>query len=337
MLAIGLSEEISFQDALAQTQAVDRDILLGNGFSIAAHSGFNYARLLDRASVSDDVRGLFAAARTSNFEAVMRILLAEAFEQGERGAHIAREKVDALKTALIHSIHEVHPPRRTYIGAERWESCEIFLENFIGRKRRGRIFTTNYDLLLCWAVAPDRDRIKPEKRFRAYEGFRGTYYDGSCGAANIIYLHGALHLYTASSQERQLQYFNSGVPLHDQIASLLRGGGLPIVVTEGSSNLKVPRGKGFLKHAHAAFGGACRGGLKTALFTLGHGLGPEDNHILDRIPEGTVGSIYLGAYGRQEMDAFRLIADGWIARRSAAGKPPLKAYVFDSTGVVWGA
>lgn len=328
-------QEITFQQALDCTQTIQRDLLLGNGFSIAGHDAFDYRRLLDRASVPDDVRAIFASARTSNFEAVMRILLAEAHGAVGQSAADARRKIEALKRALVESIHEVHPERRNLISADRWAHCETFLEHFIGRKRPGgRIFTTNYDLLLCWAVAPDRE-IGKNRRLNAYEGFRGGPYD-SVGGATIVYLHGALHLARDQRGERQLQYRGAGVALHDQIKAQLERGEYPIFVSEGASSLKEPKSPGFLKDALRAFRGTCNAQTKRALFTLGHGLGPEDAHILGRIAKGRIPNVYLGAFGRWEIDAFHPIARSWVAARAEAGGPSLQVFIFDSTDVVWG-
>jgi hypothetical protein len=329
---MGAVEEATFHEALELTKGVERDLLLGNGFSIAAHDGFDYRRLLDRASIPEDVRGIFAAARTSNFEAVMRILLTEAVGH-PREAKEAGEKIQALKVALVQAIHEVHPPRRNQIPQPRWDRCVGFLEHFIGRGRKGRILTTNYDLLLSWAVAPDREQGK-HRRLDAYEGFRGGPYDGLAGAT-IIYLHGALHLYADQGYPRQLQYRSTGVAIHDQVAALLDRNLFPIIVTEGASSLKEPRSPGFLLDAYKAFQGTCRSAGKKALFTLGHGLGPEDSYLLDWIAKGTIQTLCLGAFNRQEEEAFHEIADRWVAARAARGKP-LKVYIFNSADQAWG-
>lgn len=340
-IALAAVEEKTFEEVLDLTKTTPRDLLLGNGFSMAAHDGFDYRQLLKRASVPDDVAAIFASHRTSNFEAVMRVLLAESVGMNPNQARESREKIEALKTALIHSVHEVHPPRRSRISDPQWARCEDFLEHFIGKKRPGRIFTTNYDLLLAWAVGPDRDRKKPETRFKAYEGFRGGTYGAALGSATIIYLHGALHLYMGRDYmgrdwPQQMQWWATGVALHDQIADHLRRGEFPIFVTEGASTLKEPKSPGFLKDAHTAFKSTCNIGAKKTLFTLGHGLGQEDAHILSLIPQGTVETLCLGAFRRAEMDAFREIANGWVAARAKAGKPPLKVYIFNSEDVVWG-
>lgn len=330
------AEVISFERALELTKGIKRDLLLGNGFSIAAHDAFDYRKLLERAGVPDDVMSIFVSARTANFEAVMRILLSESMGASPRQAQEKQEKIEALKSALIDSIHEVHPSRKSEICAPRWAKCEDFLEHFIGRRIGGRIFTTNYDLLLSWAVAPDRERPLPQKRFKAYEGFRGGTYD-SCGSSTIIYLHGALHLYREGLQERQRQYWKTGIPLHDQIAEALARGEYPMVVTEGASVLKKPTSPGFLHDALKAFNGTCKPAKteRKALFTLGHGLGPEDAHILGKIPEGSIPTVCLGAYNQSEAQAFRRTADLWIARRAETRKP-LTVYIFNSKDVVWG-
>jgi hypothetical protein len=269
----------------------------------------------------------------------MRILLTEAPSAGPAAVAEAQRKIKDLKAALIRSVHEVHPPRRNLICSTRWARCEEFLAHFIGKKRPGgRVFTTNYDLLISWAVGPERDRKRPDRRFKnPYEGFRGGPYGHALGSANIIYLHGALHLAKDRwGREKQLQYWGTGIPLHDQIAAQLERGDFPIFVSEGASSLKRPNPPGYLSDAFLAFQGTCNSPAKKALFTLGHGLGPEDTHILARISEGWIPVVYLGAFGRKEMDAFQSIAASWIAARAKTRKPPLKVYIFDSTDVVWG-
>jgi hypothetical protein len=328
------AQVISFKEALSRTEGLKRDILLGNGFSIAAYHDFNYRQLLDRANVSDEVRGIFASLRTTNFEAVMRLLLAEAANARPEKQAEVRRQIAALKEALVRSIHGVHPPRRTAIASERWERCAQFLEHFIGRKQGGRIFTTNYDLLLSWAVAPDRELGKL-RRLEAYEGFRGGPYDALFGATSI-YLHGALHLASDGGRPYQLQYRKSGVALHDQIAERLDQGVLPIFVSEGASSLKKPTGRGFLSDALAAFRGTCRTAEKKALFTLGHGLGPEDDHIISNIAKLKIPAVYLGAFGADEIEAFQKIAASWLQERAIVSGFPLKIFIFDSANEVWG-
>lgn len=330
---------ISFAEAIRRTDGVARDILLGNGFSIAAHQPFAYGGLLEKADLAAEVRAIFAAARTTNFEAVMRYWLAEAFGASPADASRAEANVGLLKRALVEAVHRVHPPRRNAIGPEQWKRCEQFLVNFIGRERDrrklgGRIFTTNYDLLLWWAVAPDRGRIKPDKLFKGHDGFRLGRYEG-LGAADMIYLHGALHLYPEKRGLTKLSYSETGVALHDQVAARLINGSYPLFVSEGASSLKAPVGDGYLSDALRAFRGTCQTPGK-ALFTLGHGLGPEDGHILDWIKKGKIARAYLGAHGSGEIEAFKPIAASWVEARASAGKPQLEIGIYDTTDVVWG-
>lgn len=333
------ADVITFREALAESDGQPRDILLGNGFSIAAHPPFAYGGLLQAADLDAEVRAIFAAARTTNFEAVMRYWLAEAFNGSAGAKSDALAKVDLLKRTLVEAVHRVHPGRRTAIGPERWTHCEQFLTNFIGRARdrrrlAGRVFTTNYDLLLWWAVTPDRGRLKPDKLFKGHDGFRLDQYEG-LESADLIYLHGALHLFPAGRGVRKLSYSDAKGALHDQVATHLRTGAYPLFVSEGASALKRPSGDGYLREALTKFGYTAKSPDR-ALFTLGHGLGLEDAHILDPVKSGKIRKVFLGAYGAQEIEAFKEIANTWIEARAAARKPPIDVAIYDTDGLAWG-
>jgi len=330
---------MTFADALNETEGLARDVLLGNGFSIAAHPPFAYGGLLEAADIAAEVRAIFAAARSTNFEAVMRYWLAEAFDAPPNGRAEARSKVETLKRALVEAVHRVHPARRTAISPARWTHCEQFLVNFIGRAREkqrlgGRIFTTNYDLLLWWAITPDRGRMKPDKLFKGHDGFRQRQFEGF-ESADLIYLHGALHLFTAGQSITKLEYSDAEGALHDQVERRLRAGAYPVFVSEGASTLKRPTGPGYLRGALTKFKYTTRSPDR-ALFTLGHGLGTEDDHILQEVKAGKIGRVYLGAHGPAEIDVFKPVAQSWIDARSSANKPPLEISIYDSTDVVWG-
>jgi hypothetical protein len=328
---------ISFDEALDRTSSVRREILLGNGFSIAAHSAFQYDSLFERAAIAPKVKAIFAAKRTANFEAVMQLLLAEMHGVDRVASIKAQAVIQGLKEALVNAVHEVHPRRRWELGKARLEHCERFLGHFIGKRRpqMGRVFTTNYDLLLTWVTAPDSERRKPDKLFKAFDGFRQGQFE-NLGEATVFYLHGALHLFGSGAAVRKLSYADTGVALHDQVAQRLEKRDFPLFVTEGASSLKVPHQPGFLRDARTAFRGTCRRASGAALFTLGHGLGPEDAHILQFVAAEKIPEVYLGAFREGEIAAFQRIAASWIEARANAGGPPLEVFVFDSEGVPWG-
>lgn len=318
-----------------------RELLLGNGFSMAVHPQFGYGHILDQADVSDEAKAIFAARRTTNFEEVMRVLLAEMRGADCGASHQAKELIQELRNALVTAIHNVHPARRWAIADERYAHCERFLRHFIGKDRPevGRVFTTNYDLLLTWVTAPEADRKKPDRLFKAFDGFGYGGYQGQ-GQATVIYLHGALHLFGRGSEIRKLTYVDTGKALHDQVAARLDRREFPVFVSEGASTLKVSREDGYLKEALSRFRATCRRANGSALFTLGHGLGVEDNHILKPITDGKLPAVYLGAFRRQEVEAFKAIAHSWITAReksrAATGAPPLDVFIYDSDQVAWG-
>ncbi len=98
---------------------------------------------------------------------------------------------------------------------------------------------------------------------------------------------------------------------------------------------KRPSQGGYLREALTKFGYTAKSPDR-ALFTLGHGLGLEDDHIFEPVKSGKIRKVFLGAYGAQEIEAFKAIANTWIEARAAAQKPQLCIAIYDTEGLAWG-
>jgi len=354
----------TFEEALERTHRSRRQVLLGNGFSTAAHKAFRYDGILKAAEIDQRVRDIFTKAGTSNFEAAMTQLLARA-QADPALTTSALSDIEELKAGLIRALRAVHPERPADLSGK-YEHCEKFLAHFIGRRRpeKGRIYTTNYDLLLYWTVAREGgpDRVGPtNKLFYADDGFRLDWatkrpvpafpyqQDGCAKNAQIVYLHGALHLYGAGESVVKLSYADTGDALCDQISARLDAGQFPIFVTEGSSELKKhamtrrPGREGYNRYLTDAFktfaaSSKVKPGFDASLFTVGHGMGIEDDHLIDTIVEGSLPLLCLGAYTPAEADSFKAKGEMLTRRRAElAGKPPLEVLVFDTSDInIWG-
>jgi len=67
-------EVISFDQAIKETQGQKRNLLLGNGFSIAqSGNDFTYNNLLEESDINEgtDIRNVFIQFETTDFEEVM--------------------------------------------------------------------------------------------------------------------------------------------------------------------------------------------------------------------------------------------------------------------------
>lgn len=333
---------VSFYDALTESEQVTRHLLLGNGFSIAAHRAFSYPSLLEAGGqLSPRLQRIFDALRTTDFEvAVEGITQARDLwpiysdDANVRGR--ARRDIDAIKRHLIRAITQVHPRRPADFEEAMYETCRDFLMLFMGRGREnaGSIFTTNYDLLLYWTIARFHNELDCD------DGFRGRplmWSELNAEHQNIFYMHGGLHLYEGEEGIRKLR---SDRPLLDQVEGLLEDGDLPIFVAEGSSDQKRQRirGNDYLLYARKAFRRACSN-PEAVLFSFGHSLRPQDTHLLTLIGKGRCPTLFAGFPGGLENHAANRIyevTNMLRQQRRDLGRPDLDVAVYDSTEcVVW--
>lgn len=134
------------------------------------------------------------------------------------------------------------------------------------------LYSTNYDLLVYWARMSVEDGVG----FKDY--FWGPRFDLSDTeisgkVARILNLHGGLHLYRKAGQtyKRKRQ---AGENLLEQFASIFDEGGIPLFVSEGSSDdkpLSIERSD-YLSFAYAEFSRDHR-----PLVVFGHSL--NDAHV----------------------------------------------------------
>jgi hypothetical protein len=121
---------------LADTHDQRRHVLLGNGFSIGLEPKLAYKSLYGEAIADDLPLGdLFnrLGVTDGNFETAISRATTETDRQ-------------RIREGLLSAIRKVHPSTRPAILG----NCGAFLQNFVGTDRpdRGKIFTTNYDLLV---------------------------------------------------------------------------------------------------------------------------------------------------------------------------------------------
>lgn len=290
---------------------------------------------LHKAALARDpsLRHLFALGDT-NFET--------ALEQCDDARDEAR-----LREGLIRAVAAVHPEHSLSLTEEQCLSCRAFLEPFVGRNRvpLGLLFTSNYDMLLHWVLSRQGKNpgTKQRSQLKCWDGFSGAGEFNSDGDAQAYYLHGAVHIYErpqARFPERtytQMLRYEWGRPLTKQVDAELRAGRTPIFIAEGSSQKKKARQRGeYFAKAKRKFKGVCDGGLDSALFTFGHSFGASDNHIAEAIAAGTLKDVFIGVHSDGDRARADELAAVWAATRRAAGGPPIRVYMFESSEcAVW--
>jgi hypothetical protein len=135
-----------------------KHLLMGNGFSIAYDSSiFSYNALSTFIENSDDLllKQLFKTINTKNFEIIMQELdnfekIAEFFSAEKSLVNRIVQTNEKLKDSLIEAVQQLHPEHVFTIPDEKSTLCFKFLDGYLSNN--GKVFTTNYDLLLYWVL-----------------------------------------------------------------------------------------------------------------------------------------------------------------------------------------
>ena len=184
-------------------------LILGNGASIALHSGFQYSALLHEAiqqpGVGPKVKALFERLGTTDFERVLGRLrnAKEVLDALSADAREVTRAYDNVRSALVNAVHEVHP---AYGKVQRdLPTFGQFLRLF------RKVVSLNYDVLVYWALL----RVNDDTPLAVKDGFVPDPTDPDRGALRfpegdwkwllrdhagvknptlIVYPHGALIL-----------------------------------------------------------------------------------------------------------------------------------------------
>jgi hypothetical protein len=261
-------------------------LLVGNGLSINVWPGFAYRSLFERAARLHDGgltqadRRLFQALATENFESVlagidttMRVHAAV----GEEVAGLA-ERYRSIQRALGAAVRAVHVP---------WALVPARARHTIQRElqRYAVVFTTNYDLLLYWAMGHEDHYGRLVDCFWARDGaFDAADARPRHGAIPVLFLHGALHLATDGAGRTFKLKRRSAQALLEQFGRPSGGDDAmrPLLVTEGSARdkLRAIEANGYLTHAYDTLGSAR---CDRPVVVFGSALGPRDGHLADAL------------------------------------------------------
>ena len=340
-------QAILFEDALAQTAKNVRHLLIGNGFSIAARPSFTYRSLARAARLSEPLRALFA--QTDDFELVLLGLRDRIADPMITAADLStmKEQEEEVREGFVDALQTVHPEHSMKMGEVECDRCATFLEEFVGRSRTlklaGRVYTTNYDLLLYWVVARSGRRLwcydshfnddpDPHKR-KLYGIWKPDSGPMRARPPELVYLHGALHTYDAANGAQGMLRSGRRKNLIDQSRARLAKGNFPVIVAEGTSEAKASR-ISRSKYLTWATGWLAKGMRhpNAVLFTHGHSLDLRDAHLLKHVGNGRISAVYVGAWGGLEGDqaaAIRNWNSCWQGVRPQ--QHPLRVYVYDTS------
>lgn len=323
----------SYSEIIKELRAKKRKIhlLLGNGFSMAYDDKiFSYNALSDFIKKTNDpvLKKLFDIINTKNFELIMQLLdnfieIAKAFSSDKKLVQTIQGASDKLKNSLIEAVKELHPEHVFKIPEEKSKQCAEFLQEYLSND--GKVFSTNYDLLLYWVSMRNDFKTAIDgfgKEVENYEPYMksedleysalrwGKYKDEQ----SIFYLHGALQIFDTGIEIIKETY-STHQYLLDNIKGRMERKDYPVFVTAGNAKEKLNHimHNKYLSYCYEEFTK-----IQGSLVSLGFGFGEYDTHIIDAINKAAhygkrVGdklfSIYIGVYSDNGLKRLEEIKD----------------------------
>lgn len=269
------------------------NLLLGNGFSIAASNNFNYRTILEKSDFEEDytwIKNIFDGYGTANFELVIEMLShAEKVNRCSGDASVAdkdREGRLALIDIFIKALTSIHPDKN-YLTTNQYNNNKEFIKKF------KNIFTLNYDILLYRSICSNnltsifRDNFLPENNTYSFnkENINNT---------NLWFLHGALHLRKNHDGTIYKATYIEGINLIEQLDINIQRGIYPVIVFEGTDAEKLSKinSNYYLHAALQAFSN-----ITGCLFVCGFSFNDNDKHIIDAIAKSKISHLCVGLYG----------------------------------------
>ena len=300
-----------------------KHLLLGNGFSMSYDSKiFSYNALSDFIEKTDNrlLKKLFKVINTKNFEQIMQQLdnfkeISKVFTTDTKLTKRIEKASAKLKSSLIDAVKELHPEHVFQVSEENSRNCSRYLEEYL--LNDGKIFSTNYDLLLYWVLM--RNNVKkavdgfgrdqenadiyvPEDE-REYSELRWGKHKNE---QTVYYLHGALPIFDTGIEVVKEEYDTRNFLL-EKIKDRMEKKDYPIFVTAGNAKEKLNHimHNKYLSNSYEELTA-----IEGSIITFGFNFGEYDTHIIDAINKASnygkksgnkIFSIYIGVYSESDL------------------------------------
>ncbi len=325
-------------------------LLIGNGFSIAYdHKIFSYNALYDFIEDLNDpfLSKLFEVINTKNFEQVMRQLdnfieIAEAFSTDKKLTKSLKQANKRLQNSLIEAVGSLHPEHVFSIEEAKHKSCYSFLSQYLDHG--GKIFSTNYDLLLYWVLMRNESKsavdgfgkelLNPDEVSQGAEQdwselLWGKYKEQQ----SVYYVHGTLPIFdTGIDIEKEV--YTTQHYLLENIKERMEKKDYPIFVTAGDGREKL---KHIMHNKYLTFCYEQLTKIEGSLITYGFNFGQYDHHIIDAINKAAkygaksgdkLFSIYIGVYSEGDFEHIKNIENMFRCKVNVYHSPT--AHIWDN-------
>ena len=224
-------------------------ILVGNGASRAVSESFSYSSLFEVAEGMQpglrpaDIE-IFQSLGTRSFErtlAALRLAERALLPLSKDATKLVSQHYKSIREALAEAIHKVH------IESSSCGDELVFLPMARELAEYGSVYSTNYDLLIYWAINKLMETEANNRLFYDHflnGDFEAKDYVGEAHSAGqmrtrVLFLHGALHLYTGDDGKVHKLQRSAGRGLLQLSSVQASTSDTPLFVAEGSPRDKV--------------------------------------------------------------------------------------------------
>ena len=222
--------------------------------------------------LSDSDIKLFEILDTTNFEHVLSYLLIGKIINSALGmdTQLIEDRYISIQRGLIQAVNAVHIPWRNLPNSILQRIQDELL-------RYSYVYSTNYDLLIYWAMMHNENGFKDYFWDVEFDiGNTDIWDDCTC----VLYLHGGLHLYrlpTGLTLKRRASENNN---LLDLFGQPFYENAVPLFISEGSSAEKL---SSIYRSDYLSFAFSKFSNHEGPLVILGHSLSASDDHIVSAI------------------------------------------------------
>jgi len=281
-------------------------ILLGNGASIAVHSGFNYGALLRHVEDDPYIKNIFQLCETEDFELALRKIWK--MYNNNKALDIREGKTfevyQYIQAYLIQTVRAAHPAYRTV--REHLPDMYAFLERF------ETVISLNYDLLIYWMRGLYRFEPSPSGHlFKDCFSRSGVFCNDWQELRNfrqernntlVFYPYGNLAL-ARDSKDNEFKIRSGGDNLLNAIFDVWNQDvGIPLFVSEGTAQRKISAIKRS-NYLSVVYRDVLTSPCET-LTIFGWSFGEQDLHLLGQIGRAGIQRVAVSVFRDESEESY---------------------------------
>jgi hypothetical protein len=293
-------------------------LLLGNGASIAMHTGFMYSSLRAAAQERgflEEAGQVFDVFETGDFELVLRLVWqADLVNTALKAkAPDVRKAYESVRSALIRTVRATHLAHSEVSDSPLTKAQNSYLltkHAFLSSFQL--VVSLNYDLLVYWArmaawgAGHDNTRDCFGKEDDGRLVFQGLPERLERGMSFIVYPHGNLCM-ARSRYGDEVKLRGGDARLLEATLQAWESGEFgPLFVSEGTFEQKMRsiRSSAYLS---ASYAGMRKQTERNTLVLFGWGMGEQDKHIVDALQSRNPARVAVSVHQRTDREIEELV------------------------------